>query len=527
MKKIEFDENIRNSMFSGIEKNAKAVGSTLGPMGRLVAIENTYGNPTLTKDGVTVSRAIELEDAFENMGSKILTEVATKTNDDVGDGTTTSTVLAYAMAKEGIKAVSSGVPPIQIKKGIDEASQVAVNMVDHVAKQVENIEDLVKVATISSNNDTTIGAIIAEAIEKVGTNGVITVGESSTMETNITYTEGMQFDRGFISPYFVTDPQRMIAELQNCYVLITDYAISNIRDILPILKEVSERNSPLMIVCDDMTGDALVTMITNNVKGNLKSCVVKAPYFGDTKKEFLQDLAVLLNTRVISQNLGDKLSAIKVDDLGMCKGVKVTKDTTTFIDGFGDSEEIAKRIENIQKQIENEKSEYTIKQLKERLAKLSGGVAIINLGASTEIEMEEKKHRVEDTLSATRSAIEEGIVAGGGATLLAISNKMKKMLKSVDETKKVGYNIFIKALREPFHKILENAEIENFDTSNIDLEDIKVFNVLTESVGDPYDEGILDPAKVTKAVIRNASSVIGLFLMTNTGITIDRQEEKQ
>lgn len=527
MEKILFDENIRNSMFSGIEKNAKAVGSTLGPMGRLVTIENLYGNPTLTKDGVTVSRMIDLENPFENMGSKILSEVAVKTNDDVGDGTTTSTVLAYAMAKEGMKAVASGIPPIQIKKGIEEASKVAESLVDSISKQVENVDDLVKVATISSNNDGEIGTIIAEAVERVGTNGVITVGESSTIETNITYTEGMQFDRGFLSPYFVTDPQRMTTELQNCYVMITDYAISNIRDILPILKEVSERNSSLIVVCDDMTGDALVTMVTNSVKGNLRSCVVKAPYFGETKKEFLQDLAIVTGAKFITGSLGYKLSEMTMGDLGVCSTFKADKDSCTFIRGNGDNTKIQERIETISSQIKNETNEFTIKQMKERLAKISGGVAIINIGASTEIEMEEKKHRVEDTLSATKSAIDEGTVAGGGATLLAIANKMKSMINDIDENKKVGYNIFIKALKEPFYKILENAEIDinSIDISNFQLDNLKVFNVLTGSIGDPYEEGILDPAKVTKAVIRNASSVIGLFLMTNTGISIKKEEK--
>ncbi|MDD7416932.1 MAG: chaperonin GroEL, partial [Spirochaetales bacterium] len=417
-KQLLFNEDARKKMLSGVEQISNAVKVTLGPKGRLVMLDKKFGAPTITKDGVSVAKEVELEDPFENMGAQLLKEVAAKTNDVAGDGTTTATVLAYSMVREGLKAVAAGITPIELKRGIDKAVAIAVDEIKKNSKEVKGSEDVSHVATISANNDPEIGGILASAIEKVGKDGVITVEESKTMETTTDFVEGMQFDRGYISSYFVTDRDRMEANYENPYILIHDKKISNMKDLLPLLEQVAQTGKALVIICEDMDGEALATLIVNSLRGTLKTVAVKAPGFGDRRKAMLEDIAILTGGQVITEELGIKLENATIDMLGTAKSVKIDKDNTTIVDGAGSADAIKARVAEIKTQIESATSDYDKDKLKERLAKLSGGVAVINIGAVTETEMKEKKHRVEDTLAATRAALEEGIVCGGGLALI-------------------------------------------------------------------------------------------------------------
>ena len=416
-KQLLFNEDARKKMLSGVEQISKAVKVTLGPKGRLVMLDKKFGAPTITKDGVSVAKEIELEDPFENMGAQLLKEVASKTNDVAGDGTTTATVLAYSMVKEGLKAVAAGMTPIELKRGMDKAVSIAVEEIKKNAKEVKGSEDVSHVATVSANNDPEIGGILASAIEKVGKDGVITVEESKTMETTTDFVEGMQFDRGYISSYFVTDRDRMETSYNDPFILIHDKKISNMKDMLPLLEKVAQTGKALVIICEDMDGEALATLIVNNIRGTLKTVAVKAPGFGDRRKAMLEDIAILTGGQVITEDLGLKLETTELDQLGTAKSVKIDKDNTTIVDGAGNPKAIKDRVAEIKTQIDAATSDYDKDKLKERLAKLSGGVAVINIGAVTETEMKEKKHRVEDTLAATRAALEEGIVCGGGTTV--------------------------------------------------------------------------------------------------------------
>ena len=417
-KELLFSDDARKKMLSGVEQISKAVKVTLGPRGRLVMLDKKFGAPTITKDGVSVAKEVELEDAFENMGAQLLKEVASKTNDVAGDGTTTATVLAYSMVKEGLKAVAAGITPIEIKRGMDKAVNLAVEEIQKNAKEVKGTEEVQHVATVSANNDSEIGEILASAIQKVGKDGVITVEESKTMETTTDYVEGMQFDRGYISSYFVTDRERMETVFDDPYILITDKKIASMKDLLPLLEKEAQSGKPLVIIAEDLEGEALATLIVNALRGTLKTCAVKAPGFGDRRKAMLEDIAILTGGQVITEELGLKLETAELEQLGQAKSVKIDKENTTIVDGAGNSKDIKDRVSEIKAQIEESSSDYDSEKLKERLAKLSGGVAVINIGAATEVEMKEKKHRVEDTLAATRAALEEGIVAGGGLALI-------------------------------------------------------------------------------------------------------------
>lgn len=520
-KNVLFHDEARNMLFDGVKKVADAVSVTLGPKGRLVVIENPMGSPTITKDGVTVAKSIELENREENLGASLLKEVASKTNEECGDGTTTSTVLAYAITKEGMKAIASGVAPVDLKKGMECAKDKAIEYLKEIAKPIKGTDDLKNIANISANNDSSIGDVIAEAIEKVGKDGIITVGESSTMETTIDYVEGMQFDRGMVSPYFVTDRERMVTEFKDCYVMITDKTLSSVKDLVPLLNSVSQSGHPLLIVCEDCTSEALMTLVANNMQGNIRVCVVKAPYFGDTRKEFLNDLCILTGAEFISDDTGVKLTNVDVNYLGMAKSVKVDKNTTTIVDGCGDKSELEERIKTIQGQIENTTEEFQSEKLRERLAKLSGGVAVVNIGAKTEVEMTEKKHRVEDTLSATRSALEEGIVCGGGNALVNASLNIEPP-STLNDDEKMGFNIVKKAMEEPMRKIYANA---GYDSSIIISEVKKAqdpkkgVDIVSGELVDFMEKGVVDPVKVTHSALENAVSVASLIIMTETSIT--------
>ena len=457
-KQLLFNEEARKKLLSGVEQISQAVKVTLGPKGRNVLLDKKFGAPTVTKDGVSVAREVELEDPYENMGAQLLKEVATKTNDVAGDGTTTATVLAYSMVREGLKAVAAGMTPIELKKGMDKAVKLAVDEIKKNSKEIKGTDEVSHVASVSANNDEEIGSILASAIERVGKDGVITVEESKTMETTTDFVEGMQFDRGYISPYFVTDRDRMETVFDNPLILIHDKKISSMKDLLPLLEKVAQAGKPLVIICEDMDGEALATLIVNNLRGVLKTCAVKAPGFGDRRKAMLEDIAILTGGQVITEDLGLKLETTELSQLGQAKSVKIDKDYTTIVDGAGNAKEIKERVGQIKHQIEEATSEYDKEKLKERLAKISGGVAVINIGAVTEVEMKEKKHRVEDALSATRAALEEGIVAGGGLALIQVAECLEKADTSeLGDDAKVGFKIVKRALEEPIRQIAENA----------------------------------------------------------------------
>ena len=521
-KQLIFNEDARKKMLSGVEQIAQAVKVTLGPCGRLVMLDKKFGAPTITKDGVSVAKEVELKDPYENMGAQLVKEVASKTNDVAGDGTTTATVLAYAIVREGLKAVSAGMTPIEIKRGIDKAVAVAVEAIKADSRAVKGSDDITHVATISANNDPEIGKILADAIEKVGKDGVITVEESKNMDTTVTTVEGMQFDRGYISSYFVTDRERMEVNYSDAFVLIHDKKISTMKDLLPLLEKVAQTGKPLLIICEDMDGEALATLVLNAIRGTIKCTAVKAPGFGDRRKEMLQDIAILTGGQVISEELGLKLETADISMLGQVKSVKIDKDNTVLVDGAGQKEAIAARVAEIKAQVEKSTSEYDREKLKERLAKLSGGVAVINIGAITETEMKEKKFRVEDTLAATRAALEEGIVPGGGIALIEASKALTdEAAASLTEDEKVGFRIVRRALEEPIRQIADNAGVDGAVIADKAKNEKKGvgYNAYTGEWVDMMKAGVIDPAKVTRSALMNAASVAGMLLTTECAIT--------
>ncbi|MDY3755323.1 MAG: chaperonin GroEL [Treponema sp.] len=521
-KQLLFNEEARKKLLSGVEQISQAVKVTLGPKGRNVLLDKKFGAPTVTKDGVSVAREVELEDPYENMGAQLLKEVATKTNDVAGDGTTTATVLAYSMVREGLKAVAAGMTPIELKKGMDKAVKLAVDEIKKNSKEIKGTDEVSHVASVSANNDEEIGSILASAIERVGKDGVITVEESKTMETTTDFVEGMQFDRGYISPYFVTDRDRMETVFDNPLILIHDKKISSMKDLLPLLEKVAQAGKPLVIICEDMDGEALATLIVNNLRGVLKTCAVKAPGFGDRRKAMLEDIAILTGGQVITEDLGLKLETTELSQLGQAKSVKIDKDNTTIVDGAGNAKEIKERVGQIKHQIEEATSEYDKEKLKERLAKISGGVAVINIGAVTEVEMKEKKHRVEDALSATRAALEEGIVAGGGLALIQVAECLEKADTSeLSDDAKVGFKIVKRALEEPIRQIAENAGLDGAVIADKAKHEKKGvgFDAAKMEWKDMVAAGIIDPAKVTRSALQNAASVASLLLTTECAIT--------
>ncbi len=521
-KQLIFNEDARKKMLSGVEQIARAVKVTLGPCGRLVMLDKKFGAPTITKDGVSVAKEVELKDPFENMGAQLVREVASKTNDVAGDGTTTATVLAYAIVKEGLKSVAAGITPIEVKRGIDKAVAVAVAEIKKNSRAVKGSEDITHVATVSANNDPEIGKILADAIEKVGKDGVITVEESKNMDTTVKTVEGMQFDRGYISSYFVTDRERMEINYSDAYVLIHDKKISSMKDLLPLLEKVAQTGKPLVIICEDMDGEALATLVLNSIRGTLKCVAVKAPGFGDRRKDMLQDIAILTGGTVITEELGLKLEQADISQLGQVKSVKIDKDNTILVDGAGDKKAISDRVAEIKAQIEKSTSDYDKEKLKERLAKLSGGVAVINIGAITETEMKEKKFRVEDTLAATRAALEEGIVPGGGVALIeAAAALTDEAAAGLSDDEKVGFKIVRRALEEPIRQIAENAGIDGAVVAEKAKNEKKGvgYNARTGKWVDMMEDGIIDPAKVTRSALQNAASVAGMLLTTECAIT--------
>lgn len=523
-KQILFDEEARRALGRGVDALANAVKVTLGPKGRNVVLEKKFGAPTITNDGVTIARDIELEDPFENMGAQLVKEVATKTNDIAGDGTTTATLLAQAMIREGMRNVVAGANPMIIKKGIDDAVKALVEEIKSKAKKIEGKADIAQVATISSANAET-GELIAEAMEKVGKDGVITVEESKSMATNLSVVEGMQFDRGYISPYLVTDTDKMEAVLDDPYILITDRKISAIADILPILEQVVKAGKQLAIIAEDIDGEALTTIVVNKLRGTFKALAVKAPGFGDRRKAMLEDIAILTGGTVISEELGRKLDSVTMEDLGRARQIRSTKEETTIVDGMGDKDQIAARVAQIKKQIAETTSDFDKEKLQERLAKLAGGVAVIEIGAATEVEMKDKKYRIEDALNATRAAVEEGIVAGGGTTFIDILPALDKIQVEGDE--KVGVNIVRRAIEEPVRQIADNAGLEG----SVVVENVKKagsgvgFNALKNEYVDMIKAGIVDPAKVTRSALQNAASIASMVLTTET-LVADKPEEK-
>lgn len=521
-KQLIFNEEARKQLLSGVEQISRAVKVTLGPKGRNVLLDKKYGAPTVTKDGVSVAKEIELENAFENMGAQLLKEVATKTNDIAGDGTTTATVLAYSMVREGLKAVAAGMTPIELKRGIDKAVIIAVEEIRKNSKEIKGSDEVAHVASVSANNDLEIGKILADAIEKVGKDGVITVEEAKTMETTTDFVEGMQFDRGYISSYFVTDRERMETVFENPYILIHDKKISNMKDMLPLLEKIAQSGRQLLIIAEDIDGEALATLVVNSIRGTLKTCAVKAPGFGDRRKAMLEDIAILTGGEVISEELGLKLESTDISQLGQAKSIKIDKDNTIIVDGAGKSKDIKDRVAQIKAQIDESSSDYDKEKLKERLAKLAGGVAVINIGAVTEVEMKEKKHRVEDALSATRAALEEGIVPGGGLALIqAVSALDKADMSLLTDDEKIGFKIVKRALEEPMRQIAENAGIDGAVVAERAKNEKKGigFDAAKMEWVDMVKVGIIDPAKVTLSALQNAASIASLLLTTECAIT--------
>ncbi|AEH51771.1 chaperonin GroEL [Pseudothermotoga thermarum] len=527
-KLLKFNEEARRALERGVNKVADAVRITLGPKGRNVVIEKSWGSPTITNDGVSIAKEIELEDKFENLGAQLVKEVASKTNDVAGDGTTTATVLAQAMIREGLKNVAAGANPILLKRGIDKATERVVKFIKEKAKKLSGRDDIAHVAAISANNPE-IGELIAEAMDKVGEDGVITVEDSKTLETYVEFTEGMQFDRGYISPYFVTDAEKMEVELKEPFILITDKKLSAIKPLIPILEKVAQTGKPLLVIAEDVEGEALTTLVLNKLKGTLMSCAVKAPGFGDRRKAMLQDIAILTGGTVISDELGINFEDVTLEDLGRADLVRVKKDDTIIIGGKGKPEEIKKRIAQIKSQIEQTTSEYEKETLQERMAKLAGGVAVIKVGAATETELKEKKHRIEDALSATRAAVEEGIVPGGGVTLLRAREVLEDLIKQLEGDEKVGAMIVYKALEAPIRQIAENA---GYDGAII-VERVLAskdfgfgFDALKGEFTDMFKAGIIDPAKVTRSALQNAASIAGMLLTTEV-LVVEKPEEKK
>ena len=521
-KQLQFNEEARRSLVAGVEKISSAVKVTLGPKGRNVLLDKKFGAPTVTKDGVSVAKEIELEDPFENMGAQLLKEVATKTNDVAGDGTTTATVLAYSITKEGMKSVAAGISPMGIKRGIDKAVEDAISEIKKIAKEIKDKEEIAQVASISANNDRVIGDEIANAMEKVGKDGVITVEESKNIETTTDFVEGMQFDRGYLSAYFATNRDTMTAILDDPFILIYDKKISNMKDLLPILEKVAQAGRPILIIAEDVEGEALATLVVNNLRGTLTAVAVKAPGFGDRRKAMLEDIAVLTGGQVVSEDIGLKLENTDLSQLGRAKSVKVEKENTTIINGAGKASDIKDRIAQIKVQIADTTSDYDREKLQERLAKLAGGVAVINVGAATEVELKEKKHRVEDALSATRAAIEEGVIPGGGVTLIQVAKVLEATdLSGMTDEEKVGYRIVRRALEEPIRQIAENAGLDGSiiaDKAKNEKSGIG-FDAAAMKWTNMIEAGIIDPAKVTRSALQNAASIAALLLTTECAIT--------
>ncbi len=519
-KQLQFSEEARRSLLAGVEKLSKAVKATLGPKGRNVVLDKKFGSPTVTKDGVTVAKEIELEEPYENMGAQMVREVASKTSDIAGDGTTTATVLAEAVFKQGLKNVAAGASPMGLKRGIDKAVEALTVQLSKLSVPVEDRDQIAQVATISANGDKTIGDIIADAMDKVGKDGTITVEEAKSIETTLDVVEGMQFDKGYLSPYFVTDQENMEAVLEDAMILIHEKKISNLQDLLPLLQNVAKQGKPLLIIAEDVEGEALATLVVNRLRGTLNCCAVKAPGFGDRRKAMLEDIAILTGGTCITEDLGIKLENVEVSQLGKAKRVTIDKENTVIVEGGGTQKAITGRVNLIRKQIEETTSDYDREKLQERLAKLAGGVAVINVGAATETEMKEKKARVEDALHATRAAVEEGIVPGGGVALIRACAALDKV-KGGDEDEKVGIDIVRRALTEPLRQLCLNGGKEAALTVQ-EVENAKGnvgYNVATDEMVDMMKAGILDPTKVTRSALQNASSIAGLMLTTEALIT--------
>jgi len=531
-KQVIHGEDSRAAILRGINQLADAVKITLGPKGRNVVIDKKFGSPTITKDGVTVAKEIELKDALENMGAQMVREVASKTSDVAGDGTTTATVLAQAIFREGVKTVAAGANPMALKRGIDKAVEYATTAIQKLAKPVKG-DAIAQVGTVSANGDQTIGNIIAEAMNKVGKDGVITVEESKTMDTSLEVVEGMQFDRGYLSPYFVTDPERMEAVLENPLILINEKKISSMKDLLPLLEQVAKLGKPMLIIAEDVEGEALATLVVNKLRGTLNIAAVKAPGFGDRRKAMLEDIAILTGGKVISEDLGIKLENVKLEDLGRAKKITIDKDNTTIVEGVGKQYDIEGRVKTLRAQIEDTTSDYDREKLQERLAKLVGGVAVIKVGAATETEMKEKKARVEDAMHATRAAVEEGIVPGGGVALVRAAKALEKYEINKDgegdPDEQIGVNIVRRALEEPLRQIVQNAGKEGavvVERVRSEKNENAGFNAATEQYEDLVKAGVIDPAKVTRTALQNAASIAGLMLTTEAMVSEIPEDDK-
>ena len=526
-KQLIFDEAARQSLLKGVNKLARAVTATLGPKGRNVVLDKKFGSPTVTKDGVTVAKEIELEDPYENMGAQMVREVASKTSDAAGDGTTTATVLAEAIYREGLKYVTSGANPIGIQRGIHKAVEAAVEQLAKIAKKVKDKEEIKQVATVSANWDTTIGEIIADAMDKVGKDGTITVEEAKSIETTLEVVEGMQFDKGYLSPYFVTNAETMEAKLEECYILIYEKKISSLKDLLPILEKIAKIGKPLLIIAEEVEGEALATLVVNKLRGTINVCAVKAPGFGDRRKAMLEDIAILTGGKCITEDLGIKLENLGIEDMGRAKSLVIDKENTTIVEGYGKSSEIQGRVTQIRRQIEETTSDYDREKLQERLAKLAGGVAVINVGAATETEMKEKKARVEDALHATRAAVEEGIVPGGGVALLRCIPAIEA-LNLKDDDERIGVDIVKRSVEFPLRALAANAGVEG----SLIVQEVKKrkgndgYNVATGEYEDLVKAGVVDPKKVTRSALQNAASIAGLLLTTECLITEVPEKDK-
>ncbi|MBT21587.1 chaperonin GroEL [Candidatus Poribacteria bacterium] len=524
-KQLVFNEEARGAIKRGVDSLAEAVKVTLGPKGRNVVIDKSFGAPTITKDGVTVAKEIELEEAYENMGAQMVKEVASKTSDVAGDGTTTATILAQLIYREGLKNVAAGHNPMAIKRGIEKAVNVVVDSLQELSQETSGKEEIAQVASISANNDPAIGDLIADAMEKVGKDGVITVEEAKSLDTNLDVVEGMQFDRGYLSPYFVTDSDRMEVVLEDAYILIHEKKISTLKELVPLLESIAQQGKPLLIIAEDVEGEALATLVVNRIRGTIRGAAVKAPGYGDRRKEMLEDLAVLTNGRMISEDLGINLESVNLNDLGQAKRIVIDKDNTTVIEGGGSSEAIQGRIQQIRRQIEDTTSDYDREKLQERLAKLAGGVAVINVGAATEIEMKEKKARVEDAMHATRAAVEEGIVPGGGVALVRTVSALDA-LDSDDPSEQVGADIVRRSVEEPLRQIAQNAgQEDSVIVARVKEEGGNIgYDALRDEFGDMFQAGVIDPTKVVRVALQNASSIAGLMITTEA-LVADIPEE--
>jgi chaperonin GroEL len=528
-KQLLFSEQARQEILHGVEILAKAVKVTLGPRGRNVVLDKKWGSPTVTKDGVSVAKEIELENPYENMGAQMVREVASKTSDVAGDGTTTATVLAEAIFKEGLKSVTAGSAPMTIKRGIDKAVAVVVDELKKISKPVKENKEIEQVATISANGDTEIGKIIAQCMDKVGKDGTITVEEARSIETTFDVVEGMMFDKGYVSPYFVTEKESMEAVLEDAYILLYEKKLSNMKDLLPVLEKIAQKGKPLVIISEDVEGEALATLVVNKLRGTLNVCAVKAPGFGDRRKAMMEDIAALTGGKVITEDLGIKLESTKLEDLGRAKRIVIDKENTTIIEGLGKKTDIQGRIAQIKREIDDTTSDYDREKLQERLAKLAGGVAVINVGAATETEMKEKKARVEDALHATRAAVEEGIVPGGGTAYIRCQKALDELALTLEGDLRVGVNIIRRALEQPIRTLCENAGVEG----SVVVGEIKKlkkamgYNVDTEEYVDMFEAGVIDPTKVSRAALQNAASVAGLLLTTEALITEIPEKNKK